>query len=188
MKNEQNLKLTLPVAKEPMLRYWAMRAGKNGHGYISQTVRLALEHYILNQSFVNIARLHKEDDADDYPTTIVFMYGMSPIIKSWISELKKSGISLVEAVRFVLINSITNIPAREREFMINRGSVKATATTAENFEQILFTATAKISKQIKADDTSLMNNIQTDKFSYPSGTNPDGPKKQSTGEKHKEGL
>ena len=185
MKNEQIPKLTLPVTKEPILGYWAMRAGKNGRGYLSQTVGLALEHYILNQSFITIARLHEEEESEEFPATIVFMYSMSPIIRSWIAELKKSGISLVEAVRFVLLNSIKTIPAKEAEFMINRGTVNAVATPADNFEQLLFSATAKISKQIKTEDTNSPDNIQTEEYFISPGIYPG--KKQSEGKKPKEG-
>lgn len=176
-KNAQNLKITLSVTKEPILRYWAERASRNGRGYLSNTVRLALENYILNQSFYEIARLQFCDNTDvsGCPETIVFLYGMSPAIRKWVEELRTTGISIGEAVRFVLRNSIYVVSSGENEFMVNHGVVDAATTPSENFEHLLAQVTARISGRIRKEGScSIETDRNTDFFISPGCRFPDG--------------
>lgn len=174
-KNTQNQKIVLSVVKEPVVRYWAERASRNGRGYLSNTVRLALEHYILNQSFLEIARLQFFDNTDvsGCPETIVFQYSMNPTIQKWVEELRATGISVVEAVRFVLRNSIYVVSSGENEFMVNHGVVDAAATPSENFEHLLAQVTAKISSRIRKEGPCSPE-TDTDFFISPGFHFPDG--------------
>lgn len=150
MDNEQNTKISIDIEKEPLLCYWAKRASKYGRGYLSKTIRLALEYYITHQSCLEIAKLHHPDEpyVTERQPLLDFRYGMSPIICSWIDTLQSVGISRVVAIRHVLLNSLSVISDDEAEFMINGGYVSEETAGEIGFEQLLAKTTAKLSETL----------------------------------------
>lgn len=153
MDNIHRTKITVDIKNDPLLCYWAEQASKFGRGYLSNTVRLALEHYITHQSCLEIARLHlpKQDTASERKPLLVFRYSMNPTICSWLDTIKSVGISYSSAIRYVLLNSVIAITDDETEFMINGGPVCEVIMEEVDFGQLLAKTTAKLSHNLNSD-------------------------------------
>lgn len=165
MDNEQENKITIDIAKEPLLCYWAEKASNYGRGYLSNTVRLALEYYITHQSCMEIAKLHPPELSCEYERQplLVFRYGMSPTICSWMDTLKSVGISRHGAIRYVLLNSMSVISEDESEFMISSCYVREADTKEIGFGQLLAKTTAQLSQNLGTKETMEFRSPSTDK-------------------------
>lgn len=166
MNGEQPTKITIDIEKEPLLRYWAEQASKYGRGYLSNTIRLAIEYYIMHQSCMEIAKLHPPEPSYTYERQplLVFRYGMSPTICSWLDTLRNVGISQTVAIRYVLLNSLTVISDDEKEFMINSDYICETSARKIDFGQYLAKTTARLSQ-----------NVSKEKATFFLSPGPDGP-------------
>ena len=146
MEKSSNNQLTLPIAGEPILQYWAKCAICCERGYLSKTVRLALEHYVKHQTFLEIARLCVPvEDMSEYPENLVFRYNMSPVIKGWLCELRKSGISGTDAVKFVLLSSMSTVSSNREESLINRDTIQKEVLSSADFQKKLHDVTKNYS-------------------------------------------
>lgn len=150
MDKNTSYQLTLPIADEPILQYWAKCAVCCERGYLSNTVRTALEHYIKHQSFLEIARLCvPQEGMHEYPENIVFRYNMSPDIIGWLSELRRAGISGADAAKYVLLSSISTVSSIENESLINRDTVPKETLSFDDFQKLLHDVTQSYSNQSK---------------------------------------
>lgn len=141
--------VTISIADEPLLGYWAELALDGPRGYTSTMIRNAVEHYITTQSFLTIARLRFPTGGEHtYQSNIVFRPKNEPAINHWINTLKNTDMSIAKAIRYILLNSIDIAKEDEEEFMLDYEKVVKETVSGNSFEQALLQKTVESAQQV----------------------------------------
>lgn len=147
---EKKHPITIPISDNPLLQYWAERASKGRRGYMSDMVRKAVEHFVTEQTFLNIAALHYPEHLEGatYPTSIVFRSKNEPMIEHWIGTLKDAGMSVSKSIKYIMTNSIKVVSEEEGEYLIEFDEVPHSSVVNANFEQALLQKTMESTQQV----------------------------------------